>query len=38
MAKLSLYSSVMNAGKSTAVISAAHNYAVRGLTEWLFTT
>src|SRR3954469_1192285 len=37
MAKLYFYYSTMNAGKSTALLQAAHNYAERGLTAALFT-
>lgn len=37
MAKLYFYYSTMNAGKSTALLQAAHNYAERGLTARLFT-
>lgn len=37
MAKLYFYYSTMNAGKSTALLQAAHNYAERGLATRLFT-
>ena len=37
MAKLYFYYSTMNAGKSTALLQAAHNYAERGLSTLLFT-
>ncbi len=37
MAKLYFYYSTMNAGKSTALLQAAHNYSERGLTTLLFT-
>lgn len=37
MAKLFFYYSTMNAGKSTALLQAAHNYAERGMTTLLFT-
>ncbi|MFL5330968.1 MAG: thymidine kinase [Gemmataceae bacterium] len=37
MAKLYFYYSTMNAGKSTALLQAAHNYAERGMTTLLFT-
>src|SRR5206468_6645904 len=37
MAKLYFYYSTMNAGKSTALLQAAHNYAERGLSALLFT-
>jgi thymidine kinase len=36
MAKLYFYYSTMNAGKSTALLQAAHNYAERGMTTMLF--
>ncbi len=36
MAKLYFYYSTMNAGKSTALLQAAHNYAERGLAARLF--
>jgi thymidine kinase len=36
MAKLYFYYSTMNAGKSTALLQAAHNYAERGLSTILF--
>jgi thymidine kinase len=36
MAKLYFYYSTMNAGKSTALLQAAHNYAERGLSTLLF--
>src|SRR5918995_7511768 len=36
MAKLYFYYSTMNAGKSTALLQAAHNYAERGLSTRLF--
>jgi thymidine kinase len=37
MAKLYFYYSTMNAGKSTALLQAAHNYAERGMSARLFT-
>lgn len=37
MAKLYFYYSTMNAGKSTALLQAAHNYVERGMTTMLFT-
>lgn len=37
MAKLYFYYSTMNAGKSTALLQAAHNYAERGMTTMLYT-
>ena len=37
MAKLYFYYSTMNAGKSTALLQAAHNYVERGMTTLLFT-
>ena len=37
MAKLYFYYSTMNAGKSTALLQAAHNYIERGMTTLLFT-
>jgi len=37
MAKLYFYYSTMNAGKSTALLQAAHNYAERGMATLLFT-
>jgi len=37
MAKLYFYYSTMNAGKSTALLQAAHNYAERGMETLLFT-
>jgi thymidine kinase len=37
MAKLFFYYSTMNAGKSTALLQAAHNYAERGMKTMLFT-
>lgn len=37
MAKLYFYYSTMNAGKSTALLQAAHNYAERGMRTQLFT-
>ena len=37
MAKLYFYYSTMNAGKSTALLQAAHNYAERGMKTKLFT-
>lgn len=37
MAKLYFYYSTMNAGKSTSLLQAAHNYAERGLSALLFT-
>ena len=36
MAKLYFYYSTMNAGKSTSLLQAAHNYAERGLSTMLF--
>jgi thymidine kinase len=36
MAKLYFYYSTMNAGKSTSLLQAAHNYAERGLSTLLF--
>src|ERR1700674_5507589 len=36
MAKLYFYYSTMNAGKSTALLQAAHNYAERGMSTLLF--
>ena len=36
MAKLYFYYSTMNAGKSTALLQAAHNYAERGMSTRLF--
>ena len=37
MAKLYFYYSTMNAGKSTSLLQAAHNYAERGMSAQLFT-
>ena len=37
MAKLYFYYSTMNAGKSTALLQTAHNYAERGMRTLLFT-
>jgi thymidine kinase len=37
MAKLYFYYSTMNAGKSTALLQAAHNYSERGMKTLLFT-
>lgn len=37
MAKLFFYYSTMNAGKSTALLQAAHNYAERGMKAMLWT-
>lgn len=37
MAKLFFYYSTMNAGKSTALLQAAHNYSERGMAVRLFT-
>ena len=37
MAKLFFYYSTMNAGKSTALLQAAHNYSERGMSALLFT-
>ena len=37
MAKLYFYYSTMNAGKSTALLQAAHNYAERGMATLMFT-
>jgi thymidine kinase len=36
MAKLYFYYSTMNAGKSTALLQAAHNYSERGMTALMF--
>src|SRR5437867_6121091 len=36
MAKLFFYYSTMNAGKSTALLQAAHNYAERGMSALMF--
>src|SRR5437773_9291872 len=36
MAKLYFYYSTMNAGKSTALLQAAHNYTERGMSTRLF--
>ena len=36
MAKLYFYYSTMNAGKSTALLQAAHNYAERGMATMMF--
>jgi len=36
MAKLYFYYSTMNAGKSTSLLQAAHNYAERGMSALLF--
>src|SRR5262249_25205871 len=36
MAKLYFYYSTMNAGKSTALLQAAHNYAERGMETRVF--
>ncbi len=36
MAKLYFYYSTMNAGKSTALLQAAHNYAERGMSTGVF--
>lgn len=38
MAKLHFYYSVMNAGKSTALLQAAHNYESKGWTVLYFTS
>ena len=37
MAKLYFHYSTMNAGKSTVLLQAAHNYAERGMTPYLLT-
>src|SRR4051812_38811341 len=37
MAKLYFYYSTMNAGKSTALLQAAHNYEERGMRTLLYT-
>ncbi len=37
MAKLYFYYSTMNAGKSTALLQAAHNYSERGMSAFIFT-
>ncbi|MDW8259933.1 MAG: thymidine kinase, partial [Gammaproteobacteria bacterium] len=37
MAKLYFYYSTMNAGKSTALLQASHNYAERGMTTLVYT-
>ena len=37
MAKLYFYYSAMNAGKSTTLLQAAHNYEERGMRVLLFT-
>lgn len=37
MAKLYFYYSTMNAGKSTSLLQASHNYHERGMTTLLFT-
>jgi thymidine kinase len=37
MAKLYFYYSTMNAGKSTSLLQAAHNYSERGMSTRLFT-
>ena len=37
MAKLYFYYSTMNAGKSTALLQAAYNYAERGMSTRQFT-
>jgi thymidine kinase len=37
VAKLYFYYSTMNAGKSTALLQAAHNYTERGMSALLFT-
>ena len=37
MAKLSFYYSTMNAGKSTALLQASHNYEERGMRTLLYT-
>ena len=37
MAKLYFHYSTMNAGKSTLLLQAAHNYRERGMTVWLVT-
>ena len=38
MAKLYFHYSTMNAGKSTVLLQAAHNYSERGMTPYLLTT
>src|ERR1700719_4539354 len=38
MAKLYYYYSTMNAGKSTSLLQAAHNYAERGMGTLLYTS
>jgi thymidine kinase len=38
MAKLYFYYSTMNAGKSTALLQAAHNYAERGMSTRVFSS
>jgi thymidine kinase len=37
MAKLYFHFSTMNAGKSTLLLQAAHNYRERGMEVWLLT-
>ena len=37
MAKLYFYYSTMNAGKSTALLQASHNYEERGMRTLLYT-
>ena len=37
MAKLFFYYSTMNAGKSTSLLQAAHNYDERGMLSLIFT-
>ena len=37
MAKLYFYYSTMNAGKSTALLQAAHNYGERGMRTIIYT-
>lgn len=37
MAKLHFHYSTMNAGKSTLLLQAAHNYRERGMVPWLLT-
>ena len=38
MAKVYFYYAAMNAGKSTALLQANHNYRERGMRTLLFTT
>ena len=37
MAKLYFYYSTMNAGKSTALLQASHNYGERGMRTLVYT-